>query len=533
MSEEPATKKARAKKEDPAAAAPVGGESETVRVVAIRGKTFMSFDEVEIPVGTLTCIAGRNASGKTSLSELVKVAVGGGFPADLVRRGAEQAEVGLVFENGDEARKIIDAEGGGRLELRRGTTKLSAPQGQLDSRFDGITLDLMRFALPTSRGGKDADRIAALLEKMDVTLMTEEVRGAVGGAEDPASPFLLPATPAVHGRAAFDILDRLEKEIYNARTFDNREADSKAKTAKELFEAYPHDAESVSGELESLRAALTAAEQSRAVALAAAESAKEREAKRIEDESAALLRDAKAERETAEREARTVRDEIVRKADEDLRIAEGVARARYEQAAKEIADAVAEERPQVDAAEREAREAAEQEYGPAIDDLRKRIGATEQKAEEASRTRENRKIAAKMAEDAERFRTSSRAKTEALDRLKGLRGSLLEGCPIPGVEVRDGRFYVDGVHFDLLNEAQRMALGVKVALLRRGTCPLLVIDGIECLDEEAQASLFATLRESGVQAIMTKVSSVDPRDGRRLGPEEFVIFEVPNEQMEA
>lgn len=92
---------------------------------------------------------------------------------------------------------------------------------------------------------------------------------------------------------------------------------------------------------------------------------------------------------------------------------------------------------------------------------------------------------------------------EAIDELKKRK---LAELPIPGVEVRDGQFLVDGVPFEHVNTARRVEVAFQICALRAGDLPFLVIDNSECLDTETWIALQDAARGSGFQVVAARVT---------------------------
>ena len=90
-----------------------------------------------------------------------------------------------------------------------------------------------------------------------------------------------------------------------------------------------------------------------------------------------------------------------------------------------------------------------------------------------------------------------------------LKSELLSGLPVPGLEIRDGQIYVDGLPFDRVNEARRIRIAVDIAKLRAGRLGLLLVDGMERLDETSFREFVAAVRDSGLQAIVCRVDETD------------------------
>jgi len=83
---------------------------------------------------------------------------------------------------------------------------------------------------------------------------------------------------------------------------------------------------------------------------------------------------------------------------------------------------------------------------------------------------------------------------------------LLSGLPIPGLEVREGEIFRDGVPFDRLNTAAQVEIAVEVAKLRAADLGVVCVDRIECLDSTTLEAFKQSALESGLQLFITRVS---------------------------
>ena len=125
----------------------------------------------------------------------------------------------------------------------------------------------------------------------------------------------------------------------------------------------------------------------------------------------------------------------------------------------------------------------------------------------AARASQARETAKKMREEADELERRADGKTAEIESLDAYRMELLAKSPLPGLEIREGDIFVDGVPFDRVNSARKMRIAVEVAKLRAGELGLICVDGAEMLDEEAFKALCDGMRDSGLQMICTRVSA--------------------------
>ncbi|MNE63998.1 hypothetical protein D3C80_1593820 [compost metagenome] len=78
--------------------------------------------------------------------------------------------------------------------------------------------------------------------------------------------------------------------------------------------------------------------------------------------------------------------------------------------------------------------------------------------------------------------------------------------PIPGLEVRDGEVFRNGITFDRLNTAQQVDIAVEIAKLRAGELGVICVDGIEALNSQAFDEFRERALQSGLQLFVSRVS---------------------------
>lgn len=258
----------------------------------------------------------------------------------------------------------------------------------------------------------------------------------------------------VSAKRPLDLLDALRKEAYDERTGLSRAAREKAATAKQLSDAVAPVQENAAdvAELEKRRAA---AEEKYAA-----------EMRRIEGKLEGVRKD------YAGRIA-ALRDEL----------------AKIEHSAEK------------------SRSMAGEERAASVSGLDAEIRAAREAEASAARASQARETAKKMREEADELERRADGKTAEIEALDAYRMELLAKSPLPGLEIREGDIFVDGVPFDRVNSARKMRIAVEVAKLRAGELGLICVDGAEMLDEEAFAALCEGMRDSGLQMICTRVSA--------------------------
>ena len=112
-----------------------------------------------------------------------------------------------------------------------------------------------------------------------------------------------------------------------------------------------------------------------------------------------------------------------------------------------------------------------------------------------------------MSAEVEILEEKSKNLTETLATIEQIKIELLKDLPIPGLEIVDGEILQNGITFDRLNTAEQIKIALTVAQLRMGELKLLIVDGVERLDEDAINELKQQADSQGLQLFLAKVSN--------------------------
>jgi hypothetical protein len=332
--------------------------------------------------------------------------------------------------------------------------------------IDGVSADPVKFMLADSR-----ERCRLLIEAMPLKVTPEQILERCGVTVEPSD---------CEGHA-LEALGRLRARLYDERTGINGSARGKRSHAEEIMRNLPaDDAAKVGSDLVA---------------------AHERET-----EISATLAQLEAK---VRREVETKKQNLINQAASDMAaIDEQIALLREKRAARQaqrdrdIADCVNEANAFFT---REATPLREERQG-----LLEKVARLEQVTAELERAAGLRAAADKALIEAEVLSQHSAKLTEQINSLDALAAELAGKLPIPGVEIRtDGNcpsVFVDGIPFERLNRAKQVQVALRVARLRAGELPLVVMDNAECLDEETFAAFEAAAEQSGLQILVTRVT---------------------------
>lgn len=427
-----------------------------MQVTHISIRNILGIESLDIEAGKFIAVTGRNGTGKTSVVEAVKAALGGGHDATLLRNGAARGEVVLVLDDGSKITKKVTADKSEQLFTDGEGRKIARPAESIRQLIDALSVNPVEFLTVQKK-----QQVTALLEAMPMTVnqakLTELVGDAIGTI----------ASPKLAEMHAMDAIEVVRRHIYDERTGINRAAKEKASTAKQLAESLPPEVDVSESEEEILRADLTDLDKAQADALAKAD-AKMDEIREAHEAAVAEVR-----REIAELEAK------ITEANEGL----SAAKTKVSERKAEINSRAAVKRAEING----------------------KLDAINNSREARARAAQARETATSMQAEAERLQEQADVLTGALERLEEYKAELLEKLPIPGLEVRGGDIFFNGVPFERLNSAEQVKVAVELAKLRAGKLGLVCVDGIERLDGEAFEAFRQAAIDSGVQMVVTRV----------------------------
>lgn len=450
-----------------------------MRVRKLEIEDILGIQSLVLEPGALTLIEGANGAGKTSVLEAVRGLLRGGHDPSLLRKGARIGGVRATLEDGTIFKKSVTLEKSELTVTEPQKGKLSRAQAFVDSQVDELGIDPM--AIVTCPASK---RAAYLEEVMPIRVEADLLEPLIGRK----------LTAAEKEGNALDLIDTERERLYDDRTGINRVAKGMRATVSQLRETLP-PAEEVPEDPAALRAEASSIEGDRANEV--------RNAKTKSEHDVALVESKLKESERAEAK---LEDEEVAKirlhAEQAIEQVRGVGRKR---AQKKNAEARA-RIDEVRSAEAAALEAIEEKFRPPLADLAEKITKAETRRDEWARAEKTREIIAASEKDAAKAESRSAALTHAIDELDALRASLLEQLPIPGLEIREGQVFVDGVSFERINRARQIEIAVRIAQLRAGPLGLIVIDDLEHLDAESFKAFEAAAEAADLQFIAAKVS---------------------------
>jgi predicted ATP-dependent endonuclease of OLD family len=416
-----------------------------MKIAHIRISNVLGIDELEFSPAGFTEIAGPNGTGKTSVLEAIKSVVQGGHDATLLRKGADKGEVVFVLDDGTQIKRRI-GNATSTTDITRDGKKVARPSEAIRALTDALSVNPIEFLDAPKR-----DRVRVLLEAMPIELDLEKL-GELAGMP-------IKKVPGAH---PLHVLEHVRTQVYDGRTGANRAIKEKESTIKQLRQAIPPAPAGTTHDDEiSLEQSLAELADAKDVEL----SRIVRKLEQVRSESQLKLDDLREQ--IATEQERLHEFELLATQQHSITLD------RYNTAKGPVASALSVIRNDRDSNIRRAQ---------TLDTIQILTTELEDLAEESA------------------------GYSAALTGIEQYKSDLLASLPIPGLEVKDGEIYRDGVPLDRLNTAQQVDIAVEIAKLRAGTLGVCCVDGIESMDPETFDAFRERAIESGLQLFVTKVT---------------------------
>ena len=430
-----------------------------MKIAHVKISNILGIAELEFTPEGFNEITGPNGTGKTSVLEAIQSVLKTGHDATLLRNGAEKGEAVLVLDDGTELSKTVTADKS-TSKVKIDGKATSRPAEALKALTDLYSANPIEFLR-----ARKQDRVKVLLETMPLEADTERLAEITG----------IPVT-AEPGTHALAVIDAVHKEVYDDRTGTNRAIKEKDNTINQLSMAMPEAPGGIDGDEDELIAQIRAIDE-----------AKTAELERISAKLAGIKAANQEKKDAIRTETQRQIDEIKAKAIADV-------------------DAISAEEQRIEGLAGQQREKAIQKHADttapislALASIKANRGA-HAKREQAQQTIEQ------MKKELVDLQGDTARQTKALADLEQYKNDLLASLPIPGVEVKDGEIYRDGVVFDRLNTAQQVWVAIEIAKLRAGNLGISCVDGIELLDPVAFEEFKKQSLASNLQLFVSRVS---------------------------
>ncbi len=433
-----------------------------MKIAQVKINNILGITELEFTPAGFTEISGPNGTGKTSVLEAIKAAVGGGHDATLLRQGSEKGEVVLLLDNGDQIRKRVTPSRS-TSEVMQGGLKAAKPSDAIKALTDMLSINPVDFLRAPKK-----DRVKVLLETMPLVADTDVLAQLAG----------VPVT-AQAGVHALDVISAVHKQVYDDRTGTNRAIKEKESTINQMELALPDAPAGIDLSEDELTAKASTLNQT-----------KEAELLRIQNKLEGIRKDSQSVIDTIRAEAQAKIDAI------------------KEQAARDI------EAEKAKLADIESKAGIQREktltaFSANMEPVSQALAIIKANRENVAKREQGLATVKKLTDELEDLKKDAERQTKALSDIEAYKEQLLNGLPIRGLVVREGEIYRDDIHFDRLNTAQQVDIAVEIAKLRAGELGVICVDGLELLDPQAFEAFKARALSSGLQLFVTRVSDED------------------------
>jgi DNA repair exonuclease SbcCD ATPase subunit len=445
-----------------------------MKIAHVKITNVLGITELEFTPQGFNEITGRNGEGKTSVLEAIKACLNTGHDATLLRRGAKEGEVVLVLDGqGMEIKKRIKADSS-PTEVRQGGKKVSRPAEALRSFADMLAINPVDFLRAPKK-----DRVRVLLETMPIEVDTEKLSEMAGIAINPDT-----------GLPALTLIDTVHSQVYDNRTGTNRAVKEKQATIAQLSAAIPPSPMGADGDEDDLTNAITEIDSNR-----------DAELRRI----SAKLDGLRSERDNELQDLRDTLEKRIAAIREELEARINAIREELTKEADSIKEAFNDNERKANLQREKSTNRATESRGP----LAEQLAVIRNDREAAGRRAQTIDTITNLETELEGLVDEAAQQTRALSDIEKYKSELLDSLPIPGLEVKGGEVFRNGVQFDRLNTAQQVDIAVEIAKLRAGGLGVICVDGIELLDSGAFDAFKTRSIESGLQLFVSKVSDDD------------------------
>jgi hypothetical protein len=480
-----------------------------MKITRLRVTNYRGIEALDECIGDAGAVVkGPNGAGKTSVLKAIRAALAGrDIGADAIRLGASKAEI-LVDLGDKSVRRLITAKTS-TLTVEQDGHKLSAPQSLLMELLGTSPLD------PIELYEADAKRRKAII------LRAMPAKLSRAAALEIIPPAIRPAAEAINYDAhGLEVAEQLATLVYNARKDINAQAKAAEARATELYvpdaaleapavgeaDAKLSEAEKALGQLESEakrfeESGAKAEEMRKRIDGMRAESGALHAALHVWDDLEALANGshenaAVNELEQLERKVVAARARLAEVQADMAKLAK----------AKELTSMANTLESGLASAHGTPMDPAKLAKAKAARDEAK---ALVERARAADKAREQRARHEEASNLATRLQADSAELTAILDRLrKDIPNELLANADgISGLSVDGDKVLLDGV--DIVERCGQEQLGFAVEIARRlnAKSKILVVDGLERLDEEQMRRFVADATRDDYQLIGTRVDA--------------------------
>lgn len=420
-----------------------------MKIEKIQIRNILGIDSLEYEPGKITEISGQNGVGKTSFLEAIKGVLGGGHDAKLLRNGATEGEVVLIFDNGECLRKTMTREKSEvKFEDAEGK-KIKQGASYIKEIIDPVGLNPIRILTADKK-----ERVNMLLGSVPMELPIEAVKMITGLdiSDEPGHPL--------------KVIEEKRKGIFEERAFLNAEVKKQEGMISEMRKTIPFGF------------------------------------KKGETDWAAEVGRLRTELQKKNEGKMAVAAGQAKKFDTDLTNTRAAAQKEID----EIKECLENRLESIREADRLVMDAIDKDFSADLDELKINIGQADTNSKNQDSVRGAQAYVEKHTEEMQVFQISADGFSEQIKSLDALKGEMLLSLPVEGLEVKDGNIFIKGVPFDTLNTAAQIRFCLMIAGLQKTKLPLVCVDGLEALDETVFNIFKAEADKTDMQFFVTRVS---------------------------
>lgn len=419
-----------------------------MKVTQIRISNILGIKRLEFKPGKITIISGKNGSGKTSVLESIKKALGGGHDATLLRKGATEGEIVLQLDDGKtiikkvtQKKSDLSVEDVHGKKMRLGATYLKDVVDQV-----GINPISILNADPK-------DRIKMLLGSIPLKLPVGEIKLITG------------LDVSGDTRHPLQIVEEKRGYIFEERAEINKGLKNMETMVSEMRKTIPFadqdDVDWVSqvgrlrGELEET----------------------------IHQKNTKIAQFGGSHQQTL--------DALKEEAQQCIDIIKEKLEASLENEKKNYSMLV---------------EELDKTFSEITDPLKAQIAEADANSKNQEKISGAKAFVKQKKEELAEEQAAAEALTEQIRSLDQLKAELVENLPVKDLEIVDGNIHIGGIPFDTLNQAAKIRFVLMIAGLRKTELPLVCVDGLEALDDGVFKAFEEEAAKTDMQFFVTRVS---------------------------